>query len=122
MEREKNRKLNEELNYYKSQYMQNNNMNNQINISSNNSSNLNYITPGEKIMCVQFKSTDNKIDMAFSCKNTDIFVRLEEKLYEKYPQYKETNNLFTVNGIEVKRFKTIEENKINDSDKIILNN
>ena len=47
-----------------------------------------------------------------SCKTTTIFVRIEEQLYEEFPEYKETNNYFLVDGKKVKRFKTIKENGI----------
>ena len=76
---------------------------------------------GEKILCVQFKSLDQIIDFAIPCKNTDIFVRLEEQLYERYPDYKETDNYFTCNGIVIKRFKSLKDNQIKNSDKILLN-
>ena len=85
-------------------------------------SNLDYISPGEKILSIHFKSTDQKIDLSVPCKNTDIFVRLEEKLYEEYPEYKEYNNFFTCNGLVINRWKSLEENKIKNSDKIMLNN
>ena len=49
-------------------------------------------------------------------------MRQEEQLYEHYPEYKETNNYFTCNGILIKRFKSLIDNKIKNSDKILLNN
>ena len=98
------------------------NLKNQMNdLKMNKNSNLDFINPGEKILCLQFRSVDQIVDLAIPCKNTDLFVRLEEQLYERYPDYKETNNYFTCNGIVIKRFKTLEENKIRNSDKIILN-
>ena len=47
-----------------------------------------------------------------ACKNTNIIARLEEKLYNEYPNYKDYHTYLTVNGIVVKRFKTLEENGI----------
>ena len=111
--------LNNEINILN---IENRNSNNQTSHISNKSANLSNYIPGEKIISVQFKSTDQAIDMPFTCKNIDIFVRLEEQLYAKYPDFKKNNNYFTVNGTEVKRFKTIEENKINSGDTIWLNN
>ena len=73
------------------------------------------------IICVQFRSIHEDIDFAILCKTTDIFVRLEEQLYERYPDLKETNNYFTCNGNVIEKSKTLEENKIRNSDKIILN-
>ena len=79
------------------------------------------IKPGEKIISIIFKSIDQKVNFSFTCKNTDIFVRIEEKLYKVYPEYKEYNNFFTVSGRTIKRFKSIEENNIKNADNILLN-
>ena len=38
----------------------------------------------------------------------------KEKLYKQYPQYREANNTFLANGMQVLRFKTIDENKIDN--------
>ena len=62
------------------------------------------------------------MDYPIVCKNTDIFGRIEEELYKLYPDYKEYDNkFFTVNGTIIKRFKFIEDNKIKNGDKIMLN-
>ena len=82
---------------------------------------VNYINPGEKAISALFISSDSKITYAISCKNTTPFVRIEEKLYEEYPEYKETNNYFLHNGSVIKRFKTVEENHIKSGKPIILN-
>ena len=37
---------------------------------------------------------DQKIDLSILCIKTDIFAQIEEKLYQKYPEYRETNNNF----------------------------
>ncbi len=91
------------------------------NLKMNKNINLDFIKPGEKILCIQFRSIDENIDLAIPCKNTDIFSQLEEQLYKHYPNYKRTNNYFTCNGNVIERFKTLEENKIRNSDKILLN-
>ena len=96
-------------------------LNNKLNSSSNSNDNLENISPGEKIMAIHFISTDQKINYALPCKNTDIFVKLEEKIYEEYPEYKEENTYFTVRGNMVKRFKSMQDNGIKNSDIIILN-
>ena len=97
-----------------------NNMKNKIS-NNNNDDLINVINPGEKIIAAQFISTDQKITYAIPCKNTTPFVRVEEKLYEEYPEYKETDNYFLHNGSVIKRFKTIEENHIKNGKPIILN-
>ena len=78
------------------------------------------INPGEKIIAALFVSSDQKIQYAISCKNTTPIVRIEEKLYEEYPEYKETDNYFLHGGAVIKRFKTVEENHIKSGKAIIL--
>ena len=75
----------------------------------------------EKLMTVIFISPDSKIHYALICKNTDKFNRIENLLYEQYPEYQESENFFTVNGIKIIKSKTLEENKIKFSDIITLN-
>ena len=72
------------------------------------------------IVTVLFQSIDQKVQIPMTGPKTELFVKLEEKLYEEYKDYKDSNNYFTVNGRAIKRFRTIEENKINNYDKILL--
>ena len=97
-----------------------NNLKNKI-INNNNDDLINVINPGEKILSAQFISSDQKLIYSIPCKNTTPFVRVEEKLYEEYPEYKETENHFIHNGTVIKRFKTIGENNIKSGKPIILN-
>ena len=90
-------------------------------ISQNNNKDKNKITsinPGEEIFGVNFVSTGiQKIsNYNLVCKNTDLFVRLEERLYEDFPQFKEYETFFEVNGKRIKRFKTLKDNKIKTND------
>ena len=50
------------------------------------------------------------------CKNTDLFVRLEERLYQDFPDFKNYETYFVVNTRRIKRFKTIDENNIKNND------
>ncbi len=52
----------------------------------------------ENIMAIAFTSMDQKFIYALPCKSTDKFIRLEEKLYDQYPQYTEENTYFTFGG------------------------
>jgi len=56
------------------------------------------------------------------CKKSDKFEMLENKLYERYPQYKNYGNTFLLNGNEINRFKSIKENKICNNDLIVFDN
>ena len=86
-----------------------NNLRNQLN---NNNLN-NYIASNQK-MSVNFILMDKNVFYSVPCIKTDIFADIEEKLYQKYPKYRETNNNFIANGAIVLRFKTIAENKIDN--------
>ena len=96
-----------------------NNLKNQINIK-NDDDLVNQINPGEKVISALIISTDQKIVYSVACKNTTPFVKIEEKLYEVYPEYKETENYFLFSGTKIKRFKTIGENKIKSGMPIML--
>ena len=87
-------------------------------INGKNKNDLNYI---DNLIPVIFQSIDYKIHYAFICKKTDKFHIIEEKLYEKYPEYIESENYFTVNGIKINKYKTFEQNNIKYSDIILLN-
>ena len=71
-------------------------------------------------MAINFVSMVNQDIMNYNliCKNIDLFVRLEERLYEDFPQFKEYETYFVVNGKRIKRFKTLEQNNIKTNDKI----
>ena len=79
------------------------------------------INPGEKVMAVNFISSENDINCPMPCKNTTLVSRLEEKLYNDYPRYKDFPTYLTVNGTIVSRFKTLEENGIKNGNSILVN-
>ena len=80
-----------------------------------------YRKPGEKIFSINFTSIDQKIGhYSITCKNTDKFVRLEEQLYEDYPEYKDKETYFIKNGDKIKRFKNLDENNIKNNDVLML--
>ena len=86
-----------------------NNLKNQL--LSNNNNIINNFNLNE-MMCVNFISGDQQIHYAVPCLKSNTFAEVEEKLYQKFPVYRETNNNFIANGNLVLRFKTIGENKI----------
>ena len=79
-----------------------------------------FLLPGEKLISIKFISIDKKIDFDIVAKKTDIFAKLECLLYEKYPKYKDTENYFLFNGKKLNKYRTLEENKINDNDILTL--
>ena len=80
------------------------------------------IHPGDKILAINFVSMGSQDIGHFNliCKNTDLFVTLEARLYEVYPQFKDFDTYFMVNTKRIKRFKTVEENGIKSNDIISL--
>ena len=79
------------------------------------------LNEGEKLMTLIFTSIDQKINYSIICKNTDRFNLIENKLYDIYPEYSETENFFIVHGKKINKSKTIEDNQIGNNDIIILN-
>ena len=59
--------------------------------------------------------------MSVVCKNTDIFNKIENKLYEDNPHYYRTENYFTIHGNKIHKNKSLEFNTIKNNDIIILN-
>ena len=74
----------------------------------------------DDIIYVHFISTDQKINYPIKCLKTDTFAQVEEKLYQEYEEYRETNNNFISKGRLILRFKKLCENNIKDGDKIQL--
>ena len=93
----------------------------EINNLRNDNNEITTIKSGEKIFAILFTSTHQDIHRPISCKNTDTFVKIEEKIYNEYPKYKDYNTYLTVNGNVIKRFKTLEENGIKSGNTIIVN-
>ena len=78
--------------------------------------------PGEKILAIGFTSCDQKINnYIIACKDSELFVRIEEKLYDEYSEYKEKETYFMAAGNKIKRFKTLKENNIKTGSIIMLN-
>ena len=74
------------------------------------------------LMSIIFQSVDSKIHYANIFKNTDRFNMIGNILYEKYPEYIENENYFSINGIKINKNKTMEQNNIKYINIIILNN
>ena len=72
------------------------------------------------IMVINFISTDSTIHHGIKCLATDVFAEVEEKLYKRFDDLRNTNNMFTVNARPVLRFKKMFENSIKDGDFIQL--
>ena len=74
----------------------------------------------DDIMVINFISTDSSIHEGIKCVETDTFAEVEEKLYQIYDNFRDTNNMFTINGRTILRFRNLKENKIRDGDIVLL--
>ena len=83
----------------------------------NNKKQLNSFENSDKIMSVNFVSMDSTIyNYSLICKDTDLFVRLEERLYEDFSEYTNSETFFMAKGKRILRFKTLAENGIKNND------
>ena len=96
-----------------------NNLQNKLKQLKNNN-NLNKNVDFNNTIFIHFISADGKIDHNIKCLKTDTFAEVEEKLYQIYNEYRETNNIFLAGGKIIKRFKTIEQNKLKDGEIVQL--
>ena len=72
------------------------------------------------VLVIYFKPVDNSFYDGIKCLANETFAEVEEKLYKKHNDFRNTNNMFTANALPVLRFKTIGENNIHDGDVIQL--
>ena len=80
------------------------------------------LNDGDILMSLIFTSADQVIHHSVICKNNELFINVENRLYDDgFPEYKESENFFTFNGLKINKNKTVEENNIKNSDVIILN-
>jgi hypothetical protein len=78
------------------------------------------LSEGEKLISIAFLSSDQNICFPVICKNTDNFIKIENLIYEKYPEYKDPKNDFFINGNKFNKNGSLEENNIKDKSIIIL--
>ena len=77
-------------------------------------------TNGDNINA-KFSSSDQLIkNCLISCSKKDIFAEVEEKLYEEYPQCRNTYNTFICGGKKILKNKTLEENQIENQIPILV--
>ena len=75
----------------------------------------------DEIMIVYFQTQDQEINhVAIRCLPSDTFAEVEEKIYKKFDNYRNTNNTPICNGRIVLRFKTLSENNIKDENVVQL--
>ena len=79
----------------------------------------------EKLIAVNFISGDQRINFPIICKSSTKFIDVEQKLYQKYPEYAKNDgkdNLFLSNGKQLEKFKTMEKNGFQSYNIILMKN
>ena len=67
----------------------------------------------EQIKTVHFILPD-QVHFSIPCIGKDIFAEAEEKSYKNFDEYRKNNNYFIIDGKQVLRFRTIDENKVGE--------
>ena len=81
---------------------------------------INKIKSFNGLMTVIFYSPEQNIHYSFICKETDIFSLIEKRFYEIYPEFQDSEFVFIANEQKIKGYKTLQENKIKNSQVITL--
>ena len=75
----------------------------------------------EIVIAVNFVSLCNNINYPMACKKTDRFSKIEKKLYQEFPELRNKNIYFIVNGNVIDKSLTFEQNKIKSGNTILIN-
>ena len=73
----------------------------------------------EKILSIIFATSS--FSYSIVCKNTDTISKLENELYQIFPDLAETNNYFLCQGTVANKYKKLEELKLKNGDIIVIN-
>ena len=74
----------------------------------------------EKLMSVIISTEDKNIQYSVIAKNTEKFLRIEEKFYDAFPEFIKVENSFYIDGNKINKYQTLEENTIKNSSIIII--
>ena len=72
----------------------------------------------DDIMVINFLFTEQYIRCGISCLSEDTFAEVEEKLYQQFNEFRDTNNILLFKGTTILRFKKVRENNIHNGDTI----
>ena len=75
----------------------------------------------ETIIAVNFVNLSLNIQYPMACKKTDVFSKVEKKLYQEFPELKNKNYYFVANGKVIDKSLTFEQNKIKSGNTILIN-
>ena len=92
---------------------------NQLNARINNNNDGIICSSGDKIVSIAFNSVNQIIqNYNRAYKDTEIFSRIEEELYNEYPEFKDKETYLMIRANKIQRFKTLRENNIKNGDVI----
>ena len=74
----------------------------------------------KNIMVINFLSTDQNIRCGIPCLADDTIAEVEEKLYQQFNEFRNTNNILLSGGNIILRFKKVRENNIHNGDTILI--
>ena len=74
-----------------------------------------------EIIAINFISLNYNINYPMACSKKDIFAKIENKLYNEFPELKTKKLYFIVSGNIVNKSYTFEQNKIKSGDTILIN-
>jgi serine/threonine protein kinase len=75
---------------------------------------------GEKLISVNFTTTDEKMHYSIICKSTDIFSKIQDQFYNDNPKYNKNENIFMIGNKKIENSKTLDDNDIHNNSIIIL--
>ena len=77
--------------------------------------------PGDNIISIGFISMNQKIkNYNRAYKDNEIVARIEEELYNEYPEFKEKDTFLFLHANKIQRFKSLIENNIKNGDVILV--
>ena len=72
-------------------------------------------------MAVNFICTEKGINCPIACLNSDLFSKLEDKLYLEYPELRNKRIYFIANGDIINKASSLEQNRIKNGNQILIN-
>ena len=95
--------------------------NKQLRLQTTKTKDILFMKPGESVISINFLSKDQTIsNYSLPCKTTDLFIYVEEKLNEDFPELKDKPYFMVNRSNIIKRFRTIDENNIKNNDVITI--
>ena len=91
---------------------------NKIHTSTNSTYSSNAM---ESIIAVNFVSLTYNINFPMACKKTDVFSKIEKKLYQEFPDLKSKKIYFVANSAVIDKSSTFEQHNIRSGNTILIN-